>query len=63
MPDPVAADMSRLTSKSGVKESQSRLTSAATKNWSPLVGICRGVGIYLLFNGILGDKSANGGTF
>ncbi len=29
---------------------------------SPLVGVCRGVGIYLLFNGILGDKSANGGN-
>ncbi|MBX7158204.1 MAG: site-specific DNA-methyltransferase [Verrucomicrobiae bacterium] len=29
---------------------------------SPLIGICRGVGIYLLFNGILGDKSANGGN-
>jgi hypothetical protein len=52
-----------LTSKSGAKESQSRLTSAATKvGSSPLVGVCRGVGIYLLFNGILGDKSANGGN-
>jgi adenine-specific DNA-methyltransferase len=29
---------------------------------SPLLGVCRGVGIYLLFNGILGDKSANGGN-
>jgi site-specific DNA-methyltransferase (adenine-specific)/adenine-specific DNA-methyltransferase len=29
---------------------------------SPLVGVCRGVGIYLLFNGILGDKSVNGGN-
>jgi site-specific DNA-methyltransferase (adenine-specific)/adenine-specific DNA-methyltransferase len=29
---------------------------------SPLIGDCRGVGIYLLFNGILGDKSANGGN-
>ena len=29
---------------------------------SPLIGACRGVGIYLLFNGILGDKSANGGN-
>ena len=29
---------------------------------SPLIGVCRGVGIYLLFNGILGDKSANGGN-
>jgi site-specific DNA-methyltransferase (adenine-specific)/adenine-specific DNA-methyltransferase len=26
------------------------------------LGECRGVGIYLLFNGILGDKSANGGN-
>jgi site-specific DNA-methyltransferase (adenine-specific)/adenine-specific DNA-methyltransferase len=29
---------------------------------SPLIGVCRGVGIYLLFNGILGDKSAGGGN-
>jgi len=27
-----------------------------------LIGICRGVGIYLLYNGILKDKSANGGN-
>ena len=54
--------MRRLISKPGAKESQSLLTSAATRQWSPLVGECRGVGIYLLFNGILGDKSANGGN-
>jgi hypothetical protein len=29
---------------------------------SPLLGVCRGVGIYLLYNGILGDKSASGGN-
>ena len=29
---------------------------------SPLLGICRGVAIYLLYNGILGDKTANGGN-
>jgi site-specific DNA-methyltransferase (adenine-specific)/adenine-specific DNA-methyltransferase len=29
---------------------------------SPLLGVCRGVGIYLLYNGILGDKSVNGGN-
>jgi adenine-specific DNA-methyltransferase len=29
---------------------------------SPLIGECRGVSIYLLFNGILGDKSVNGGN-
>jgi len=29
---------------------------------SPLVGVCRGVAIYLLFNGILGDDSTNGGN-
>ena len=29
---------------------------------SPFIGECRGVGIYLLFNGILGDKSAQGGN-
>jgi adenine-specific DNA-methyltransferase len=29
---------------------------------SPFLAVCRGVGIYLLFNGILGDKSAQGGN-
>ena len=29
---------------------------------SPLLGVCRGVGVYLLYNGILGDKSASGGN-
>lgn len=29
---------------------------------SPFLGSCRGVGIYLLFNGILRDKRANGGN-
>ncbi len=29
---------------------------------TPLLGVCRGVGIYLLYNGILGDKSASGGN-
>ena len=29
---------------------------------SPFLGACRGVGIYLLYNGILGDTSRNGGN-
>ncbi len=29
---------------------------------SPLLGVCRGLAVYLLFNGILGDKSSNGGN-
>jgi site-specific DNA-methyltransferase (adenine-specific)/adenine-specific DNA-methyltransferase len=29
---------------------------------SPRIGECRGVAIYLLFNGILGDKTASGGN-
>ena len=29
---------------------------------TPFLGECRGVGIYLLFNGILGDKSSDGGN-
>lgn len=29
---------------------------------SPFLGECRGVGIYLLYNGILDDKSATGGN-
>jgi adenine-specific DNA-methyltransferase len=29
---------------------------------SPFLGACRGLGIYLLYNGILNDKSANGGN-
>ncbi|MCI0718309.1 MAG: site-specific DNA-methyltransferase [Acidobacteria bacterium] len=29
---------------------------------SPLIGVCRGTAYYLLFNGILRDKSSNGGN-
>jgi len=29
---------------------------------SPLLGECRGVGVYLLYNGILNDKTVNGGN-
>lgn len=29
---------------------------------SPFLGTCNGVGLYLLYNGILGDKSTNGGN-
>jgi adenine-specific DNA-methyltransferase len=29
---------------------------------SPFIGECRGLGLYLLYNGILGDKTANGGN-
>lgn len=29
---------------------------------TPLLGVCRGVAVYLLFNGILGDKTPNGGN-
>jgi hypothetical protein len=29
---------------------------------SPLLGVHNGTAIYLLYNGILGDKSANGGN-
>ena len=29
---------------------------------TPLLGVCRGVGIYLLYNGILGDASLKGGN-
>jgi len=29
---------------------------------TPLLGICNGVAVYLLFNGILGDKTSNGGN-
>ena len=34
------------------------------KVWKPsaLLGVCRGVAIYLLYNGILGDKSSSGGN-
>ncbi len=29
---------------------------------TPLLGVCLGVAVYLLFNGILGDKTSNGGN-
>jgi adenine-specific DNA-methyltransferase len=59
LPEPVGADVRRLTSRPGVKENQSLLTSAPT---SPLLGVCCGVAVYLLFNGVLEDKSAGGGN-
>ena len=62
LPNLVGDDVRSLTSNPNGKENQRLLTSSPTKKLSPLVGICRGVGIYLLFNGILGDKSANGGN-
>ena len=37
------------------------LPAGGTAN-SPFLSACRGVGIYLLYNGILGDKSAAGGN-
>jgi len=33
-----------------------------SKGKSPFLGVNSGVGIYLLYNGILGDKRANGGN-
>ncbi|MBE2202889.1 MAG: site-specific DNA-methyltransferase [Chthoniobacterales bacterium] len=38
------------------------LSVSSVRISSPLLGVCRGVGIYLLYNGILGDKSASGGN-
>ena len=29
---------------------------------TPLIGVCNGVAVYLLFNGVLGDKRVNGGN-
>jgi site-specific DNA-methyltransferase (adenine-specific)/adenine-specific DNA-methyltransferase len=29
---------------------------------TPLLGVCKGLAVYLLFNGILGDKTSNGGN-
>jgi adenine-specific DNA-methyltransferase len=29
---------------------------------SPKIGVCRGVAVYLLYNGILGDRTTNGGN-
>ena len=62
LPNFVGDDVRSLISNPNGKASQRLLTSSPTKKLSPLVGICRVVGIYLLFNGILGDKSANGGN-
>ena len=43
-------------------ENSLRSLRSFAANPSPLLGVCRGVAIYLLYNGILGDKSANGGN-
>jgi len=62
LPELVAAGVSRLTSKSGAKDSQSRLTSAATRNKTPVLGIHNGRAVCLLYNGILKDRSPDGGN-
>ena len=38
------------------------LPQAATQASGPLLGVHQGVAVYLLFNGILGDRTANGGN-
>ncbi len=62
LPELVAADVRRLTSNSGEKDSKSLVTSAATRKKSPLLGIHNGRAVCLLYNGILKDKSVDGGN-
>jgi adenine-specific DNA-methyltransferase len=38
------------------------LSTSVDRKRSPFIGVCNGTAYYLLFNGILGDKSANGGN-
>jgi adenine-specific DNA-methyltransferase len=38
------------------------LSTSVGRKRSPLIGVCKGTAYYLLFNGILGDKSTNGGN-
>ena len=63
LPELVGDDGRSLTSKSKGK-SQSLLTSSPTKEkMSPLLGItASGVAVYLLYNGILKDRSVDGGN-
>ena len=58
----VGDDVRSLTSKSNGKESQRLLTSSPTKKKSPLLGIHNGRAVCLLYNGILKDKSPDGGN-
>ncbi len=49
------------------RRSRKKLQLSVCDEWpratrTRIIGDCRGVGIYLLFNGILGDKSAQGGN-
>ena len=46
----------------GESENSFRSPRSFAAKASPFLGVCRGVGIYLLYNGILGDKSAQGGN-
>ena len=54
----------RLTAKPEGKQSRSLLTSAPTRlGKTPLLGVTStGVAVYLLYNGILQDKSVDGGN-
>ncbi len=62
LPELVGDDVRSLTSKPNGKESQRLLTSSPTKKKSPLLGIHHGRAVCLLYNGILKDKSPDGGN-
>ena len=63
LPELVGDDVRSLTSKSNGKESQRLLTSSPTKKKkSPVLGVHNGRAVCLLYNGILKDKSPDGGN-
>ncbi|MDN5850934.1 MAG: site-specific DNA-methyltransferase, partial [Nitrococcus sp.] len=53
---------SGLPARASTSPSKGRLRSARTAFNSPLIGVCEGRAVYLLYNGILKDKSVNGGN-
>ncbi|MEW6487167.1 MAG: site-specific DNA-methyltransferase [Thermodesulfobacteriota bacterium] len=59
-PLPAMATKERREHKGEPGSSLSPLCSLVAN--SPFLGACRGVGIYLLYNGILGDRSDDGGN-
>lgn len=59
-PLPAMATKERRDHKGEPASSLSPLCSFVAN--SPFLGACRGVGIYLLYNGILGDRSEDGGN-
>lgn len=58
----IRTEATKITEERNTSEEPPCPPCAPCEPSSPLLGVCRGVAVYLLFNGILGDKTSNGGN-